>query len=169
MTPSHPHRRVAGILLIASLAIACGGGGGGASGSPAAGASAATSAGNSSSTIEISGAATGTISQPGGCGKAVSDETSWEVSFQTDDGGWMLDATIEGTLKPGTYQTGFHTPGAVSVLLYQGGGGTSFDSATGSGSITVDGGGDSGSIDVTVTDRESGKTAKAVGGWTCET
>ena len=150
------------------MSAACGGGaataGSGASGSPA-----AIDTATSSGTIEISGAATGTISEPGGCGPAISDDKSWNVIFQTDDGGWMLDATIEGTLEPGTYQTGFHTPGAVSILLYQGGGGTSFDSATGSGSITVDGGGDSGSIDVTVTDRETGKTAKAVGGWTCET
>ena len=167
MTSSHIRRRAFGLLLVASLAAACGGSaataGSGASGSPA-----ATSAGSSSSTIEVSGEAKGTISKPGGCGKAISDEASWEVTFQTDDGGWMLDATIEGTREPGTYQTGFHTPGAVSILLFQGGGGTSFDSATGSGSITVDDGGDSGSIDVTVTDRETGKTAKAVGGWTCE-
>ena len=122
----------------------------------------------SSSAIEISGAATGKISKPGGCGKAISDDKSWEVTFATDKPGWMLDATIEGTLEPGTYPTGFHTDGAATVLLYQGSGGTSFDSSTGSGTITVDDGGDSGSIDVTVADATTGKTAHAVGGWTCE-
>lgn len=167
MTPSHIRRRALGLFLVASLAAACGGTAATA-GSGASGSAAATSAGNSSSTIEITGAATGTISAPGSCGPAISDDKSLNVIFQTDDGGWMLDATIEGTLEPGTYQTGFHAPGAASILLFQGSGGTSFDSATGSGSITVDGGGDSGSIDVTVTDRETGKTAMAVGGWTCE-
>jgi hypothetical protein len=168
MTPSHFRRCALVLFLIASFVTACGGSA--SSAAPgASGSAAATSAGSSSSTIEVTGAATGTISQPGSCGPDIGDDKSLNVIFQTDDGGWMLDATIEGTLEPGTYQTGFHTPGAVSILLYQGGGGTSFDSATGSGSFTVDGGGDSGSIDVTVTDRETGDTAKAVGGWTCET
>ena len=167
MTPSHILRHAVGLFLVASLATACAGSASTA-GSGASGSAVATDV-SSSATIAISGAASGEISAAGSCGPAISDDQSWNVIFQTDDGDWMLDATIEGTLEPGTYQTGFHTPGAVSILLYQGGGGTSFDSATGSGSITVDGGGDSGSIDVNVTDRESGKTAKAVGGWTCET
>jgi hypothetical protein len=163
MTSSHDRRFAAGLLLIACLAAACGNGGGAASGSPD-----ATDAESSGSTISITGGATGEISEPGGCGKAISDPKSWEVTFATDEPGWMLDTTIEGTLEPGTYQTGFHEAGAVTVLLYEGNGGTSFDSSSGSGSVTVDGGGDSGSIDVTVTDATSGKTARAVGGWTCE-
>jgi hypothetical protein len=165
MTSGHILRRAAAPLAIATLLAACSGGGGGGTttfGSPA------PTDPSTSSTIELSGGATGTISQPGGCGKAVSDEGSWEVTFQTDKPGWMLDATIEGTKQPGTYQVGFHTDGAVTVLLYEGGGGTSFDSSAGSGSITVDGGSESGSLDVTVTDPTTGTTARAVGGWTCE-
>ncbi len=166
MSPSHTRRRALGLFLVASLATACGGTAS-TEGSEASGSADATDA-SSSSTIVISGAATGEISEPGGCGKAISDPKSWEVTFSTDEPGWMLDATIEGTLEPGTYQTGFHTAGEVTVLLYEGGGGTSFDTSAGSGSITVDGGADSGSIDVTVTDPKTGKTAKAVGSWTCE-
>jgi hypothetical protein len=164
MTSGHILRRAAAPLAISTLLAACSGGGGGSttSGSPA------PTDPSTSSTIALSGGATGTISQPGGCGKASGDEKSWEVTFATDKPGWMLDATIEGTRKPGTYQVGFHVDGSVTVLLYKGNGGTSFDSSAGSGSITVDGGADSGSIDVTVTDPKSGTTAQAVGGWTCE-
>ena len=164
MTSGHILRRVAAPLAIATLLAACSSGGGGTttSGSPA-----PTDA-STASAITLSGGATGTISQPGGCGKAADDAKSWEVTFETDKPGWMLDATIEGTKEPGTYQVGFHTDGAVTVLLYEGGGGTSFDSSAGSGSVTVDGGADSGSIDVTVTDPTTGTTARAVGGWTCE-
>lgn len=158
MSSSRTYRRVAGLLVIASLVVACGAT---ASDPPEA-------TGADASTITISGGATGQIGQPGGCGKAVSDAASWEVTFATDKPGWMLDATIEGTREPGTYPTGFHKSGAVTVLLYQGSGDTSYDSSAGTGSITVDEGADSGSIDVTVTDATTGKTARAVGGWTCE-
>jgi hypothetical protein len=164
MTTGHILRRAAGLLLGAATLVACSGGGGttAAPGSPA------PTDPSTSSAITLSGGATGTISQPGGCGKAISDDKGWEVTLQTDKPGWMLDATIEGTQKPGTYQVGFHTDGAATVLLYEGNGGTSFDSSAGSGSITVDGGADSGSIDVTVTDPKTGTTARAVGGWTCD-
>jgi hypothetical protein len=163
MTPRHILSQAAALLAIATLLAACSGGGSAAtSGSPG-----PTDA-STASAITLSGGATGTISQPGGCGKASGDATSWEVTLETDKPGWMLDATIEGTLKPGTYQVGFHTDGAATVLLYKGGGGTSFDSSAGSGSVTVDGGSESGSLDVTVTDPKTGTTARAVGGWTCE-
>jgi hypothetical protein len=165
MPSSRTVRRAAGFLLSASLVVACGGAAT-ASGPPAV--TAQTGGGGSSSTIEISGGATGKISKPGGCGKAIGDDKSWEVTFATDKPGWTPDVTIEGTLEPGTYSTGFHTDGAATVLLYQGSGGTAFDSSTGSGTITVDDAGDSGSIDVTVADATTGKTAHAVGGWTCE-
>lgn len=161
MSSSPAHWRVAGLLVIAALVLACG--------ATADGSDPPDATGADASTITISGSATGRIGKPGGCGKAISDADSWEVTFATDEPGWMLDATVEATKEPGgTYQTGFHKAGAVTVLLYQGSGGTSFDSSTGSGSITVDDGADSGSIDVTVTDATSGKTARAVGGWTCE-
>ncbi len=162
MPTSRPILRAAALVTLASLIFACGG-----TGSSATGPAGPTDAASSDS-IAISGGATGKISKPGGCGKAISDEKSWEVTFATDKPGWMLDAVIEGTLEPGTYQTGFHADGAATILLYEGSGGTSFDSSAGSGSITVDGGGDSGSIDVTVTDSTTGTTARAVGGWTCE-
>ena len=164
MTADHSLRRVIGLVAVVAWVAACSGGGGGSStsGSPA-----PTDA-STASAITLSGGATGTISQPGGCGKAINDEGSWEVTFQTDKPGWMLDATIEGTKEPGTYQVGFHADGAVTILLYEGGGGTSFDSSAGSGSVTVDGGSESGSLDVTVTDPTTGTTARAVGGWTCE-
>ena len=155
--------RAAVLLTLATLILASCGGSGSSGASPAGPTDAA-----SSDSIAISGGATGTVTKPGGCGKAISDDKSWEVTFSTDEPGWMLDATIEGTREPGTYQVGFHADGAVTVLLYEGSGGTSFDSSAGSGSITVDGGGDSGSIDVTVTDSTTGTTARAVGGWTCE-
>ncbi len=164
MTSRHILRQAAAPLAIATLLAACSGGGGGAATSGSPGPTDASTA----SAITLSGGATGTISQPGGCGKAAGDAKSWEITLETDKPGWMLDATIEGTLKPGTYQVGFHTDGAATVLLYKGGGGTSFDSSTGSGSVTVDGGSESGSLDVTVTDPTTGTTARAVGGWTCE-
>lgn len=160
MTSSRARRHLAGLLAIASLVAACGATDE-ASDPP-------DTTGPDASTITISDGATGRISEPGGCGKAVSDDKSWEVTFATDKPGWMLDATIEGTREPGTYPTGFHKAGAVTVLLYQGSGGTSYDSSAGTGTITVDEGSDSGSIDVTVTDATTGKTAHAVGGWTCE-
>ena len=160
MSSTRIRLRVAGLLVIASLVVACEGLGLGASDPP-------DETGASASTIALSGGATGRISEPGDCGKATDDDASWEVIFETDEPGWTLDATIEGTREPGTYPTGFHKAGAVTVLLYQGSGGASFDSSSGSGSITVDEAGDSGSIDATVTDATSGKTARAVGGWTC--
>lgn len=160
MSSSRSLQHLAALLVIASLVVACA--------ATAEASDPPDATGADASTITISGGATGRIGQPGGCGKAISDAKSWEVTFATDEPGWILDATVEATKEPGTYQTGFHKEGAVTVLLYQGSGGTSFDSSSGSGSITVDEGADSGSIDVTVTDPTSGKTARAVGGWTCE-
>ncbi len=161
MSSTRIRLRVAGgLLLVASLVVACESLGLGASDPP-------DETGASASTIDVSGGATGRISEPGDCGKATDDDASWQVIFETDDPGWTLDATIVGTREPGTYPTGFDTPGAATILLDQEGSSTSFDSSSGSGSITVDEAGDSGSIDVTLTDATTGKTVRAVGGWTC--
>lgn len=159
--PSNRARwRAAGVLVIASLLVGCD--------AIAEASDPPETTGPDASTISISGGATGRISEPGGCGEAASDDKSWEVTFATDEPGWMLDATIEGTKEPGTYSAGFHKAGAVTVLLYQGSGGTSYDSSAGTGTITVDEGSESGSIDVILTDPTNGKTAHVVGGWTCE-
>ena len=122
----------------------------------------------SSSAIEISGAATGKISKPGGCGKAIRDDSGWEVTFATDKPGWMLDATIEGDEGAWHVSDRFPSGGRRDGPALSGGAAASYDSSAGTGSITVDEGANSGSIDATVTDATTGKTARAVGGWTWE-
>ncbi len=56
------------------------------------------------------------FSKPGGCGKDIPD-ARWEVTLATDEPGWMLDATIQGTREAGTYTIGFHAARAATILL----------------------------------------------------
>ncbi len=122
----------------------------------------------SSTVVTLSGGVTGTINEPGGCGEGISDAASWEGLFQTVDGAWTLDITLEGTMAPGTYETGWHDAGKASVWIFQGGGGASYEGAAGSGTVTLDADSQTGSIDVTLTNAADGSTTDVSGGWICE-
>jgi hypothetical protein len=162
MTASSSIRRIVAVTSIALLATACGGS------TPAGSDGAVGSIATSSNVVTLSGGATGTIGQPGGCGEAMSDAASWEGSFQTDDGAWTLEITLEGTKAPGTYEAGWHDAGKASVWIYQGGGGASYEAAAGSGTVTLDADSQGGSIDAQLTNAADGSTTDVSGGWTCE-
>jgi hypothetical protein len=165
MTLSRSFRLLAAltsILLVTIIASACGGS------TPAGTSGAVGSVATSSKVVTLSGGVSGTISQPGGCGEAISDSASWEGMFQTDDGSWMLDITLEGTKTPGTYEAGWHDAGKASVWIYQGGGGATYEAAPGSGTVTLDADSQGGSLDVQLTNAADGSTTDVSGGWTCE-
>ena len=152
-------RGLGGLLLIAVLA-ACGGG-------AATGADAGTTATTATATaIGISGAQTVAFGETGGCGKALGDEASWGGSFTSPDSEWLLDITIEGTFDAGAYPTADHAPGLATVFLTDGAGRT-FDALVGDGTVVVDAGARSGSIEATLTGAD-GSTVMASGPWTCE-
>jgi len=148
-------RGLGGLLLISVLA-ACGGGS--ATGSDGA-ATAATA-------IGISGAETVAFGEAGGCGKALGDDASWGGMFTSPDSAWLLDITIEGTFDAGTYATADHTEGLATVFMTDGAG-TTFDALVGDGTVIVDEGARSGSIEATLTGAD-GTTVVASGPWTCE-
>jgi hypothetical protein len=162
MTPSRFIHRVAALGLLTLIAAACGGA------SPAGSGGAIGSVATSSKVVTLSGGATGTISRPGGCGDSMGDAASWEGSFQTDDGAWTLDITLEGTKAPGTYEAGWHDAGKASVWIYQGSGGATYEAATGSGTVTLDADSQGGTVDVQLTNATDGSTADVSGAWACE-
>jgi hypothetical protein len=162
MNLSRTMPRVAAISLLVIFAAACfapgPAGSDGAVGSPA----------TSSPVTTLSGGATGTISEPGGCGEAISDAASWEGLFQTDDGSWTLDITLEGAMAPGTYEAGWHDAGKASVWIFQGGGGATYEGASGSGTVTLNADSQGGTVDVELTSATDGSTTKVAGEWICE-
>lgn len=147
---------------LAMIVVGCGGST--PTGSPAGPAA----SGAPSGVIEISGGQTGTISSPGGCGEDMADASSWNGTFQTDELDWLLDITLEKTLEPGRYPIGDNEAGKATIMLYEGGGGPSYDGVPGAGVVDVEVGTDHGSIDAELKNAADGTTIKVIGAWTCE-
>ena len=127
-------RSLAALALIASLA-ACGGG-----------APAGTDGGAATMAVGVSGAQTVSFETTGGCGKALGDDASWGGMFTSPDSAWLLDITVEGTFDGGTYATADQA----TVFLTNGAGST-YDAMAGAGTVIVDAGARSGSIEATLT------------------
>jgi hypothetical protein len=161
MTVLKTTKRLAAALLVASIAAACGGS------TPAGSSGASPGASTAEVKVAISGSQTETITKAGGCGPDVGDAASWNAIFQTDSGKWMLDITIEKSLKAGTYSTGFHDDGKASIMFFEGSGGATYTSG-GEGSVTVDADQKGGSIATTLTNAVDGKTVDLAGHWICE-
>jgi hypothetical protein len=144
-----------GALSLMLVLTACGGA-----------ASPSTSGSPAATAIGVTGAQTAAFAETGGCGKALGDDQSWGGSFTSPDSSWLLDLTIEGTFDAGTYTTADHTTGLATVFMTDGAG-TTYDALVGDGTIAVDDGARSGSIDATLTAAD-GSTVVVAGPWQCE-
>jgi hypothetical protein len=119
--------------------------------------------------VGVSGAETLTISEPGGCGPHDFEPGAWNGMFSTDGSEpWLLDVTIVTFEAPKVYETSAQDESGKASIFLTNGAGTTYDSTDGSGAFTIEEGGLSGSLDITLTNAEDGSTVNVAGGFTCE-
>jgi opacity protein-like surface antigen len=79
---------------------------------------------------------------------------------------WMLSIDIEDYAGAGEYETTDDAPGKASIHLSDGAG-TAYDAGPDAGTFTVEDGDEWGSIDVTLTNSETGETVTVQGTFVC--
>ena len=119
------------------------------------------------SAITITGARQTAITGTGFCIMDTFSGEDFELSFETDeDDFWMLDVSIRKFAGPATYETAQSSVGKATIFLTDGLG-HSFDAAGGDGTITVAPDALGGTLDVSMTNDDTGERIHAVGSWTC--
>jgi hypothetical protein len=154
------YARLVLLALAVLLATACGGGGASSDDNPPL----------SDDQIEISGDETNLIiSDPGGCGPHAFEPGAWNAMFTTDgDEPWLLDVTIVTFEAPKVYETSAQDASGMASIFLTNGAGTTYESGDGMGTFTVEGGGLSGSLDLTLSNADDGSTVSVRGGFSCE-
>ena len=135
--------------------------------SPEAAVAAVTEAG--ASAITLTGAMETSITEPALCGLDNIMQEDFKVAANTaDDDFWMFRVIVNNFDRtgPGTYETGDNV-GRASVKLSDGML-NSFDADGDSGTVTIDDSLTSGSIEVTLTNADTGETVNLSGTFGCE-
>ncbi|HLF44226.1 MAG TPA: hypothetical protein VJA46_11980 [Acidimicrobiia bacterium] len=119
--------------------------------------------------VEVSGAETLTIFEPGGCGPHAFEPGAWNGMFSTDGSEpWLLDVTIVTFEAPKVYETSAQDESGKASIFLTNGAGTTYETTDGTGIFAVDEGGLSGSLDITLTNADDGSTVSLNGSFTCE-
>jgi hypothetical protein len=128
------------------------------------------------SDVVISGDLASRVSGPGTCGldaftgedwSAAFDNTGGDFDYETDEL-WILSLDINQYPGAGTFAaTKGSTVGKAEIRLSNGML-KSYESKPGGGSLTIDAGDRSGSIEATLNDSDSGATVTVKGSWACE-
>ncbi|MEX1125757.1 MAG: hypothetical protein WD895_06975 [Acidimicrobiia bacterium] len=119
--------------------------------------------------VEISGAQTLTISEPGGCGPHDFEPGAWNGMFSTDGSEpWLLDVTIVTFEAPKVYETSVEDESGKASIFLTNGAGTTYETTDGTGIFAIDEGGLSGSLDITLTNTDDDSTVSLNGSFTCE-
>ncbi|HET9344539.1 MAG TPA: hypothetical protein VFO05_02460, partial [Candidatus Limnocylindrales bacterium] len=93
------------------------------------------------------------------------DNLSDDFDYEADTM-WMLSIDVEDYAGAGAYETTDDAPGKASIHLSDGMG-ISFDAGPDAGTFTVDDGDEWGSIDVTLTNGDTGETVTVQGTFVC--
>ena len=119
--------------------------------------------------VGVTGAETLTISEPGGCGPHDFEPGAWNGMFSTDgDEPWLLDVTIVTFEAPKVYETAAEDESGMASIFLTNGAGTTYESSDGMGTFTIEEGGLSGSLDITLTNAEDGSSVNVAGEFSCE-
>lgn len=120
--------------------------------------------------IEVIGDETNlTISGPGACGPHEFEPGAWKGMFSSDGNEpWLLDVTIVSFEAPKVYETSANDESGMASIFLTNGAGTTYESSDGMGGFTIDEGGLSGFLDVTLTNAEDHSTVGVRGSFTCE-
>ena len=93
------------------------------------------------------------------------DNLSDDFDYEADTM-WMLSIDVEDYAGAGAYETTDDAPGKASIHLSDGAG-TSYDAGPDAGAFTVEDGDEHGSIDVTLTNSDTGETVTVQGTFVC--